>query len=420
MSSQIKITGQRKKIPRGDPLRDKIIVARLNLTEEFPFFGYISMFLEPLETDEVPTIGVTADKKLLVNRTFCDAQTEKDMMVLLAHEAMHLVTETGNRFPAKVNPIIWNIASDIAINYLLFNPEHGAGLPLPACQPLYQTMPTIQGNIDLTKYWGKSTEAIYYDLIQNQIEIECNECSGNNGSQGNNNGGSKQGCKHWFDDSGSRCVAASEQEKEVWKRIVQQSAEMAKQAGKLPGMLEELIIELSQPKKDWRRELQYYVATLCRRRFDWKKRNRRTIALAIITPGQSPYLPMGITGIDTSGSMSDPNIRTCVNEHAGILSAAGGIGKLGLFDAELYYYGDVDLQAITKLPVQRGGTDFRPFFEKIKEEEYTPAYVVVFTDLCGPFPEDAPEYPVIFCVPKGNNLKAPWKNARIIEVEIEE
>jgi len=408
MSEKKKITGKRKLLPKGDPLRNKIVIARRTMLEKFPFFGNIAMWLEPNETDEVPTLAVTHDRKLLINREFCEKASEKDMILYISHEAMHLVLESTSRFPTGGISELWNFATDYAINYLLINKDKGAGMDPPSgCKLLY----------DPGKYGGKSAEAIYYDLIQEAKKHPCS-CSGKGKSKKGEGNSTGKGCDHWHDDSGTRCAGATEDEKEVWKRIIQTSAEAARQAGNLPGALDEFVTELYQPRKNWRRELQYYVSTYCKQRYDWKVRNRRTISQNIITPGKSPYLPQGIVGIDTSGSMSDEDIRKCIIEHAGILSVAGGEGTLGLFDAVLYYYGDVDLNSLKRLPVQRGGTDFRPLFQKIEDEGKKPAYLVLFTDLWGPFPEKAPEYPVIICRTQGSDAEPPWPSCKMIDLEL--
>lgn len=422
----------RKSLIQGDPIRKKIVIARRAMLELHPFFGNMAMFLEPLESnEEVQTLAVTGDRKLLINRKFVEKASPKDMVFFIAHECMHLVNETTSRFPTAGDMNRWNWASDIAINYLLLNPKHGAGFDVPTEEGM---IPLYEG---FKQYWGKSSESIYYDMIQNEEEHACHRCDSNgegesekegDGDSDSNQGEGKgfgtsstQKCKHWFDDSGSRCASSnSEEEKEVWKRIIQQSAEAAKQAGNCPGFIEDFVTELTQPKKNWKRELQFFVSSFCKQRYDWKVRNKRTAALKIITPGKSPYLPQGICGIDTSGSMSDDEIRMCVNEHAGILSVAGGEGKLGLFDCELYYFGDVNLSAITNLPVQRGGTDFRPFFKKIEDDAINPAYVVLFTDLCGPWPEQAPSYPVIICRTGGSQIAAPWPSCRVIDLDLHE
>lgn len=437
MSKVSKKGSTRKLLTQGDPIRDKIVIARKTMLELHPFFGTMAMYLQPIETDEVETLAVTGDRKLLINRKFVEKASTKNMVFFIAHETMHLVTDTHSRRPLLGDPTIWNYASDIAINYLLLNQEHGAGFEVPTdvgMVPLYA---------DFQQYWGKSTEAIYYDMIQNAEKQGCKSCSngdsgqdqkdkeendesgnGNPSEQSGENFGasSSQKCKHWFDDSGSRCAheGSSEEEKEVWKRIIQQSAEAAKQAGNCPGFVSDFVTELTQPKKNWKRELQYFVSNFCRQRYDWKVRNKRTAAMNILTPGKSPYLPQGVCGIDTSGSMSDDEIRMCVNEHAGILTVAGGEGKLGLFDCELYHFGDVNLQAITNLPVQRGGTDFRPFFERIETDAVNPAYVVLFTDLCGPWPEEKPSYPVIICRTGGSKIEAPFEDWKVIDLDLHE
>lgn len=420
---------QRKPLIKGDPIRDKIVIARHSMLEKFPFFGYIAMHLEPLETTEVPTMAVTGDRKFLINREFVEKISTKELMWGLAHESLHIASESCYRMPPGGNTIVWNWASDVAINYKLSNPEKGAGLDIPTSfQPLYGQK--------FAKYDNKSTEAIYYDMIQNNFSLGCSKCSsegkkkknkkkegeqGNQPSKGNSehsHSGSEKECNHWYDDSGSRVGDAAEEEKEAWKNIVAQAAEAARSVGKLPGALQDFVTELLQPKKDWRRELASFVGSYCKKKYDWKVRNRRTASTGIITPGMSPHLPKGVCGIDTSGSMSDPNIRRAISEHAAILDASGGEGILGLFDCVLYYYGDVDVEAVKRLPVQRGDTDFRPFFEKIEEEVMAPAYAVIFTDLCGPWPENSPAYPVVICKPKGLNVEPPWP-CRVIEIDFD-
>jgi predicted metal-dependent peptidase len=44
----------------------------------------------------------------------------------------------------------------------------------------------------------------------------------------------------------------------------------------------------------------------------------------------------------------------------------------------------------------RGGTDFRPVFQWCKEQDEEPRVLVYLTDLDGSFPEEAPEFPVIW------------------------
>lgn len=48
-------------------------------------------------------------------------------------------------------------------------------------------------------------------------------------------------------------------------------------------------------------------------------------------------------------------------------------------------------------PAGHGGTDFRPPFAWVAEQEIEPACLIYLTDLCGPFPSEEPEgYPVLW------------------------
>ena len=52
-------------------------------------------------------------------------------------------------------------------------------------------------------------------------------------------------------------------------------------------------------------------------------------------------------------------------------------------------------QPISLSPVGGGGTDFRPYFERLEGQGIVPQTLVFLTELCGTFPSEAPTYPVI-------------------------
>ena len=70
-------------------------------------------------------------------------------------------------------------------------------------------------------------------------------------------------------------------------------------------------------------------------------------------------------------------------------------------------------EEITLAPVGGGGTDFRPVFDAIEER---PACLVFFTDLCGRFPETAPDYPVLWAVAQ-RDAKGhfPWGDLAVVD-----
>ena len=463
MNPNDKTEQSREKMPApklSEENKDKVITARVNLYSDHPFFAQLSQYLVPTGSWMVPTAGVTGQAKFFLNPNFADKCNVKDMTFVVAHETMHLVTVTSSRMPEGANHMLWNIASDIAINYLIINKEHGAGIAPPrpeVCKPLYDG--------EFQKYWGWTTEDIYYDLLKHIKS--CPACGGGGQeqdqgqSQGGGNSGDGEGDQqpqsgdgsgdkqsqsgkgsgkpqsgkgkpqkhapncpfkgYWWDDSGATCGdkhsedGMSEEEAAEWKQRVANAAAEARQAGKLPGALGNFVTDIMQPKKNWRRELRMAANRALRKRYDWKRVARRTAGM-VRTPGKSPYMPEALLYMDTSGSMSDDDLREAIAEMAEIVRLAGGKCKLILGDAEVYYYGEVDLQALTNLPVQRGGTNFIPVFEKIEEEDLKPAIFVGFTDLEGPFPMNPPNYPVVWCRPQGWKSDAPW--GRIIDIEL--
>ncbi len=430
--------------------KDKVITARVNLYSEHPFFAQLAQYMVPTGSWMVPTAGITASKKLFFNPEFADKLNVKEMTFVIAHETMHLVTATCAREPEGAYPMLWNIATDIAINYLLCNREHGAGM-----QPPREEVIKILFDGEFVQYDGWAAEDIYYDLLKKHSQ-DCPYCGkgqkgedgdkeGDGGGAGDSDGDQQQGgggepgenrvgsntsgpgnsCGcfkgYWWDGSGDALGnpvdedSMTEEQKGEWKERISAAAESARQAGKLPGALDQFCTTLANPRKNWRRVLRGAANRCLRRRYDWKRVARRT-AGRIRTPGRSPHMPEAVVYIDTSGSMSDDDIRQAINEVAAIIKLGGGKGTLILGDWDVYYVGEVTPKSLTNLPVQRGGTNFVPVFEAIKEKKIKPAIFIGFSDLEGQFPECAPNYPVVWCRPEGWKSEAPW--GTVIDIEL--
>jgi len=170
--------------------KDKITTARVDLYTHFPFFAHLAQYLSANASWLVPTAGVTANNQLFINPKFAKKCNVSDMIAILAHEVMHLVTATCAREPEGAHPEAWNWATDIAINYLLFNKEHGAGMDLPREEVI---RPLFGG--EFAKYDGWPAEDIYYDLIK-EHKNKCPHCGKGEDGQGkgdNQDGGQSPG-----------------------------------------------------------------------------------------------------------------------------------------------------------------------------------------------------------------------------------
>ena len=416
--------------------KKKLTKARYQMVGLHPFFAQIVQYLHPVVCNDIPTMGVDANSKLYINPNFLDSLDEPGLLWVLAHEAMHLVTLTHGRMPEGADKIVFNIASDASINMIITD-DAGIRLIDPKiCQPIYGGK--------WVKYKGATTEAIYYDIMQNPEEMlgcsleDLHAQNGDDTGEGASSGGVKKGPLkgRWWDDSGSKLGkrgqsqgmdangntqsngGMTEEQKTQWKQRIASAHARAKAAGKMTGGLEKYVTTILAPKRDWRRELRSLAMTALRSRWTWKVPSRRTSG-KVRTPGKEKGTPTAICYIDTSGSQSDAAIQRCLSETAKIFEICGGKGHLILGDSEIYFSGEMDAKNLSHLPeVRRGGTDFRVLFDHIEETmKHKPSLLVGFTDCCGPFPDKAPSYPVIWCVPKeGYNADAPW--GRQIEVEV--
>ena len=413
-------------------LEDKIVKARFSLYEHFPFFAQLAQYFKPIRADWCPTAGITANSELYVNPAFIEKCDENDMLWLLCHEAFHIVTMTASRYPEGADRVLWNVASDAVINPIL---DEG-GIPLIRPEVI---VPIRGGKFE--KYKTSTTEAAYYDLLQNAEKMlgmslkKFAEMYGEgDGSSGKGNKGAMG--KYWWDNSGSELGkkgqtkgmdqdgnsqsegGMTEEQRQQWKDRIASAAEVAKNAGKLPGCISKFVTTLLAPKKDWKKELRVCVRSIIQSEWTFKKPSRRTVALNIRTPGVTGEKPTCIGSIDTSGSMSVEELRRCLSEFKKIVELCGGKSYLILHDAEVYWAGEVKDTELNELrEFQQGGTDFCCIFDHIKEMDKQPVLLVGFTDCCGPFPKKKPAFPVIWCRPtSGYNGVPPW--GKLIEVDL--
>jgi predicted metal-dependent peptidase len=419
--------------------KKKISKARYTLHQKHPFFAQIVQYLKPQPVKFISTMGVDANSNLYVNEDFLESLDEASTLWVLAHEAMHIVTMTSGRFPEGGDRIVFNIASDCSINMLITDDAGIQIIDEKIAKPIYGG--------HWAKYKGATTEAIYYDILKDPQknlgmsleQLHQQNGDGEEGDDGASSGGVRQGHLKgkWWDDSASKLGkkgqakgmdangnaqgqgGMTEEQKAQWKQRIASATAAAKAAGKMPGAIAEYVTTILEAKKDWRRELRSLAMTALRSRWTWKIPGRRS-GNNLRTPGKERGVPIAICYIDTSGSQSDADIQRCLSETAKIFKICGGKGHLILGDSEIYFSGEMDAKNLANLPqVQRGGTDFRVLFTHIEETmKKKPSLLVGFTDCCGPFPDKAPSYPVIWCVPKSGsgNQDAPW--GRQIEVEV--
>lgn len=106
-----------ERIQKIDTNKDLSDFISLLLLDE-PFFGHIFLYINCVQTDDIPTAGVSVnngDIFLFWNKDFMSSLTTPQVRGLLKHEAFHLVFQHCTKRALKPHDVA-NLAADLAIN----------------------------------------------------------------------------------------------------------------------------------------------------------------------------------------------------------------------------------------------------------------------------------------------------------------
>ena len=394
----------------------KLAAARTRLIMERPFLGSLVMHLPLKEAgDWCKTTGTDA-QAFYFNPEFVANLSLAQTQFILAHEALHCAMGHTHRRNHRVKKR-WDVACDHAVNLMLI--EEGLKPPLHG----------ILANQD---YETLSAEEIY-PLIPDDTPEESfdehlfddNQDQGSSSDpnehadeqQGKGQGREGQSDPEEKDGSGSQTAnkphemsqAEREELAEQWKNRLAAAAQAARQAGKLSQSMLRWVDGLLAPNLPWRALLARYFAINQRDDYSWRRPSRREGA-AILPRLSSEGLDV-IAAIDTSGSISDDELREFVSELDALKGQVRARVTLLACDFKLadnapWEYEPWDAMTLPNDIEGGGGTDFRPVFDWVELENRSPHLLVYFTDAEGDFPKLAPSYPVIWLV-KGKG-DVPW------------
>jgi len=338
--------------------------ARNRLLINNPFFGVLTLKLELVDTEQVPTAAVDG-VHMYYNPEWIGTLTNPQVEGLVAHEVMHCVykhmTRRKERKPGK-----WNNAADYVINTGLID----AGFELPP-----------DGLID-DQYRDMSTDHVYTLLPDNPND--------------------EPGCAWGLVQDGDFKSSGQRQEQDQdWTIAIRQAATVAKQQGNLPGNLEQLIDGLLESKVPWKEVLRNFMTQPKKNDYTMLKPNRRFINDDLYLPSMySEGLGDVVITVDTSGSISTKELEEFQSEINCILEDTQP-EKVYVLYCDTDVHKDVDEFSSDDLPVQLtmrggGGTDFTAPFEWVKEQGINPDAFIYFTDLYGNCSAEEPWYPTMW------------------------
>lgn len=396
----------------------KMLKARTLLILDHPFFGCLALRLKMMETEEHQT-AITDGKNLLYNPSFVEKLTTQETLGFMAHEVMHAALghtwRQGKRESKK-----WNMASDYTINSNLIE----AGFTLPkgvlidhtnlyddmSAEEIYNKIPESNQSQQKKKQ-EQSIQPPQQKTQENQRQKQQKQTKKQRQTKKQQQQQKKEEEKkekEIKDIDPGQCGAVipgkeetTTKSKAEWKAAINQALQISK--GKLPQCLQRQITDILDTTVPWHILLRDLVERTARNDYSWSRPNPRYFSLGIILPSLiSEVLPEVAIAIDTSCSINKEQLSTFAAEASAVLGCYDTTIRIIYCDAKIQaeeVFTRIDLPLKLKLK-GGGGTRFAPVFEHIKEKGYTPSCLIYFTDLYGSFPEQEPEYPTMWLVPK--------------------
>ncbi len=414
-----------------EAISNKLSAARTKLILDKPFLGALVLRLPIVEAD--PSWCKTTDtdmKKLYVNPEYIDQLTTEEAQFALAHEALHCALSHFSRRQHRVK-MRWDMACDYAINPILI--EDGLRPP-----------PHIHY---LREFAGMTAEEIYPLLMDNENDADSelgqnNEAGDKESGEQSDHGDAKdtetQKLNSQQQDNGKEGKGQTSEEgkqseqgsgddiqKEPpptpnndeiqsltaqWQQRLAGAAQQALQAGKLSQSMARLVDHLLQPQLPWRMLLARYMSATAREDYSYTRPSSRRGEPAIYPRLRSHMVDI-VVALDISGSIATKEIKEFLAEVDQIKAQVRARITLHACDTEVSTEGPWEYEPWDelKLPIQfqgGGGTRFTPVFDWVENQEKRPDLLVYFTDAEGEFPEQEPQYPVLWLV-KGR-APVPW------------
>lgn len=328
--------------------------------------------------------------------------SDLNLIAALCHEVLHCAynhfLRRGNRNPKK-----WNRAADYAINQMI---KRDSKLGKIRDSWLYDV-----------KFDGMSAEQIY-----NMLPDKTGDGAGGGGTLD----------QHEFFDF------ESEEEREEFEQNMEYFKEQmfgAAMAGGAPADIVRRLEELKESKIDWRTKIIRTMQSLIKNDLSYSRPSRRTWSYGMmygqystpIMPGLVPDNDIDVcVAIDASGSISTRMLADFLSEVVGMAKQHTQF-KIRILTfstsvCEVQDYSTGDEEKMLEYKIRGGGgTSFTCVWDYMKEQEYKPKQLIMFTD-GEPYPSNAwgdESYcDTLFVIHSNPKKKAPFGSTVYYEEEI--
>lgn len=350
-----------------------------------PFYGHFLVGLNRLWSKDIPTAGVAKDGigvKLVVNQEFFENLVEKTRKGLLKHELLHIAFGHLEIRSAFADKKLFNIAADLEINQYIKHdwlPEGGLTL---------NTFPEL----NLPERAGTRE---YYNILSQAKDSGSSPTLEQLLSEMDGNGPYDHSTWDEIDN-------LSEAEKKLIQRQVEHQLKetadaIEKSHGNIPGELSSLISRLRHiepPKFDWKGYLRRFVGNSNKSytKILRRKPNKRYPD----NPGlKIKYRAHTLVAIDTSGSVSNDELREFLNEIAHIHKTGN---QISIMQCDTTAYDPEPFNPKKDFLVKgRGGTDFQPVIDHYNRYPGRYTSLIYLTDGEASAPERCPKK-ILWCL----------------------
>lgn len=356
----------------------------------------------------VPT-ACTDGKHIVINADFFETLTLDERVFVLAHEVYHAMAlhpkrmkyyRTNGLFGYEFSAQLYNIAADAVINQCLVHDNIGK---MPKEGVLFPNGVTHEDGRKYTITGRETPEDVYEYLMRRQDP----EDSGSGEGDGDGDPGQpdqSEGQKAIQAQGGQGSAegdlveADTKTESEVneteMKASIQSAANQAKARGQMPAGIQHFIEEFLEPEVNWEEQLRTAIVSRSQPdSYNWNKPNRRMLLRGMYTPRRvGTRCGHVVVAVDTSGSVSDLELRAFLGEMASILGDVKPEKMTIIWcDAQVDRVDELDepeeLLHLTRaegIP-GRGGTRFDPPFKYAAEHCDDAAFFLYMTDMYAPF-----------------------------------
>jgi predicted metal-dependent peptidase len=387
------------------------------LTVSLPYLSGLAAAVRVALDDRVPTMGVFASGRLVVNPAFAEKLDDNELIFVLAHELLHLALRTHDRARGS-RALEFNYAHDYIINDIL-RAELGV-TQVPA------------GGLDMPDARTRSAEEIVLEMRRNAADMPSKTAvfDGEDTTVGRlfGPGGGPQAPGDDKDASGD--ALGDQREKEMFPEDVANQADeaaaikevasaglaLARAVGALrglrgedPGAASQVVTALrGLYRTPWEVVLQRWMESVAPGERTFARPSRRGADRTdVVLPGRRREGWMLNVIVDTSGSMAE-EIPRALGAIADFCEAVA-VDQIRLLQCDVAVTSDEQLSP-TELAQFRvtgyGGSDLTPAMELLAADPQVRAAAII-TDGDIQFPPEPMPYAVLWVVPPGSAAFRP-------------